>query len=74
MNFVDKGLIDLEMFLENTSLPFSNQLLESLRRRKEQASQDPRGAVAGLTSDVQAAGINPNQQVVDAVYQGTKAA
>ena len=73
-DFVDKGLIDLEMFLENTSLPFSNQLLESLRRRKEQAQTNPQEAIAGLSGDVQQAGLNPNQQVVNAVYDGTKAA
>lgn len=75
MSFVDKGLIDLEMFLENTSLPFSNQLLESLRRRKEEAAAgNPQGAVAGLTQDVANAGVGGNQQVVNTMYNATKAA
>lgn len=74
LDLLKSQLINLEMFLENTSLPFSNQLLEYVRRAKEQAAENPQQAVNGLATGVQQAGLNPNQQVVDAVYNGTKAA
>ena len=70
--FVMKGLIDLEMFLENTTLPFSNQMLESLKRRKEQAVTDPYGAAAGIGADAQAAGVQGDPNVINAVSQGIK--
>ena len=74
IDLLKSGLIDLKMFLEQTSLPFSNQMLESIRQREEQMNNNPQAAMAGLSQDMQKAGINPNQQVVDAVYNGTKAA
>lgn len=69
-----QGLIDLELFLENTSTPFSSTLLESIRSRKLEAQNNPQGAVAGLTQDVANAGVGGNQQVVDQAYQGMKRA
>jgi hypothetical protein len=72
--FVEMGLIDLEMFLENTTMPFSSQMLESIRKRKEEAQTNPQGAVAGLTQDAQQAGVGGNPNVVNAVSQGIRAA
>lgn len=74
VKFVEGGLIDLTMFLENTSLPFSQGLLESLRKRQEQAKTDPRAAVAGAAQDVQNAGVGGDQKVINAVSQNLKAA
>lgn len=62
--FLEKGLIDLEMYLEQTTDPFASSMLESVRKRKEQAQQDPRAALAGLNGDVATmAGQVPPQQV-----------
>jgi len=73
--FVMKGLIDIEMWAENTTMPFATSFLESIRKRKEQAQAgDPRGAVAGLAQDAQAAGVGGDPRVVDMVSQGLKAA
>jgi len=68
------GMIDLELFLENTSTPFSSNLLESIRNRKREAETNPQAAVMGLSQDVQNAGVQANQQVVDQTYQGMKRA
>ena len=69
-----KGLIDLQMFLENSTLPFKQNLLDSLRKRQQQAMNDPQGAVQGLAQDVQQAGVGGNQQVAQKAYQSMKAA
>lgn len=64
------GMIDLELFLENTSTPFSSNLLESIRNRKrqlEQNPQNPQAAISGLTQDVAQQVPAANQQVVNAV-------
>ena len=69
------GMIDLEMFLENTSTPFSSNLLESIRNRKrqlEQNPQNPQAAIAGLTQDVAQQVPPANQQVVNAVSNDIK--
>jgi len=42
--------------------------------RKEEAQTNPQGAVAGLTQDVVNAGVGGNQQVVNTMYNATKAA
>lgn len=71
--FVMKGLIDIEMWAENTTMPFATSFLESIRKRKEQVQAgDPRGAVAGLAQDAQAAGVGGDPRVVDMVSQGLK--
>ena len=71
--FLMNGMIDLETFLSSTTMPFSSQMLEDIRKRKEQAQTDPQGAVQGLTQDAQNAGVGGNQQVVNAVSQGIRA-
>lgn len=41
LNFVTAGLIPFEDFLETTSLPFSQALLQKIKERKEQMMNDP---------------------------------
>lgn len=50
--FLQGGLIDLEMYLEQTTDPFASSMLESVRKRKEEAAIDPQGAMMGLNQDV----------------------
>jgi hypothetical protein len=50
--FMVNGLIDFETYLTNTSLPYADSLLESVRKRKEQAQNDPNAAMAGLQADM----------------------
>ena len=71
-NMLFKGLIDLQIFLENTTMPYSQQMLESIRKRTEQAQSNPQAAVQGLAQDAQQAGVGGDQQVVDAVHQVIK--
>ena len=64
-------MIGLEQFLENTTMPFSSNLLESVRNAKQQLEEnpnDPQAAVAGLAQGVQSAGVGGNQQVANQVY------
>ena len=65
-----QGIIDLELFLENTSEPLFSGLLESVRNRKremEQNPQNPQAAINGLAGDVAQQVPQANQQVVNAV-------
>lgn len=71
-NFVMKGLIDIEMWAESTSMPFAQTFLESLRKRKEQAQTDPQGAVAGLSGDAQTAGVGGDPSVINQTYEGMR--
>lgn len=55
--FVEKGLIDLRMYLENSSMPYADSLLESLDKRDSQQGQiDP--ALAQQMQDA----VQQNQQ------------
>lgn len=45
MKLLDKQLIDLEMFLEQTSLPFADKLLAAVKQRKEQMAQGIPGQI-----------------------------
>jgi len=74
VDFTKAGLLDVITFFENANLPGKEQILESLRRRSEQAAQDPRGAISGMSSDINNVGLGANQQMVDKVYNATKAA
>lgn len=68
-------IIDLEMFLENTSMPMATNLLESVRKRKAELQQDPnnvQGVVAGLSNDIMQATPNANQDVVNTVHNSIK--
>jgi hypothetical protein len=55
MQFLQGGLIDLPMFLENTSIPFADKLLQQLKERQQQ-TQDQ------LAQLQQQEGIDPQAQ------------
>jgi len=50
--FLMNGLIDFETYLSTTSLPYADNLMEAVKKRREQAATDPRGAIAGLQQDM----------------------
>lgn len=52
-------LIDVEMYLENSSLPFAKSLLESIRNKKNQVEN---GEIPNLNPDQIGAGLPPEQQ------------
>lgn len=52
--FLMNGLIDFETYLSNTSLPYADTLLETVRKRKQEAGTNPQAAIQGLQQDVQA--------------------
>lgn len=52
MELLRNQLIDLEMFLEHTSLPFADKLLEAVRQRKELAMEGGGGSPAGLPEEL----------------------
>ena len=54
--FLKDNLIDLELYLEQTTDPFAASMLEAVRKRKEEAAQNPQEAVAGLNSDIMGMG------------------
>jgi len=60
--FVMNGLIDMEMFLTHSNLPFADALLEDLRNRKEQmqkGTMSPQDAVQGVSEQFsQQQGVN----------------
>lgn len=61
--FVMNGMIDMEMFLSHSNLPFSQALLEDLRNRKEQiqgGGMTPQEAVSGLSQNFNQI-ANPDQ-------------
>ena len=60
--FVMNGMIDMEMFLNHSNLPFAQSLLEDFRNRREQlqnGSASPQEAVQGMTDAFnQKSGVN----------------
>jgi hypothetical protein len=61
--FVTAGLIDLEMYLKNSTLPFSDKLLSDIQQQREQmlnagSVQDP-ALMQGLGQELQAQGADP---------------
>jgi hypothetical protein len=66
---LDLQQIDIQMFLENTSLPFADKLLETIKSRQEQLAQGqiPQG---GLPPEVMAAMQQQAQQQGEAGTQG----
>lgn len=50
------NFIDIETYFENTTDPYSSNILESLRKRKEQLQQNPVEALNGFTGDVNTIG------------------
>jgi hypothetical protein len=66
-----KGLIDIEMYLESTSMPLADQLLEKIKLKKQQISQgQPGGELPPeLVNQIQS-GTNPQAQVmIDKLFQ-----
>ena len=63
--FVMSGLIDMEMFLSHSDLPFSESLLEDIRNKQEQMAQgqiNPQQAVQGLSQNFnQQSGADPTK-------------
>lgn len=62
--FVANGLIDIEMYLKNSTLPFSDKLLDDIKQKREQMMQigrmDP--ALMGiLGNELQSQGADPAQ-------------
>jgi propanediol dehydratase small subunit len=73
-DFVMNGLIDMEMFLTHSNLPFADALLEDLRNKREQLAQGqitPQQAVSGISQNfnqqAQQTGVDMNNmnQVVN---------
>jgi hypothetical protein len=60
LQLLQSQLIDLEMYLEQTSLPFADKLLQAVRQRREMAEQGqvPGGLPPELMAQVQQ-GSNP---------------
>lgn len=63
--FVIGGLIDIEMFLQHSNLPFAESMLEDIRNKREQMAAgqlSPQQAVQGLSQSYnQQSGVDPNQ-------------
>jgi hypothetical protein len=62
MNMLSYKLIDIKMFLEHTSLPFADKLLDSIQKREQQggnAQIDPEDAEQLRQAQVGAAAQNP---------------
>jgi hypothetical protein len=63
MKLLEGQMIDLEMFLEHTSLPFADKLLASVRQRKEQIAQT--GEIPPeIITEAQAASASSNPQAL----------
>lgn len=52
--FLMNGLIDFETYLSNTSLPYADTLLETVRKAKSETQQNPQGAIQNMQDSVQA--------------------
>lgn len=64
-SFLEKGLIDLPMFLENSSMPFADKLLEQINKKKEELQAMNSGDM----------GMNGNAQpIIDQLMSGDVAA
>ena len=59
--FLMSGLINFETYLQNTSLPYADTLLETVRNGQQQAQTDPQGAIQGMMQDPNLQG-NPQAQ------------
>lgn len=62
MNMLSNKLIDIKMFLEHTSLPFADKLLDSIQKREQQggnAQIDPEDAEQLRQAQIGAAAQNP---------------
>lgn len=50
-NLMMNQLIDLEMYLEHSTLPFANQLLDTIQRRKQEMAAQQQGGGGSLPPD-----------------------
>lgn len=62
--FLMAGMINFETYLQNTSLPYADTLLESVRQAKGQAQTDPQGAIQALQSNPNLQGNPQAQQMI----------
>ena len=73
LEVLKQGLIDLETYLENSSMPFADKILESVRRKKEELQQ---GNLSGqlqtpeIAAALQQAGNPEAMRMVDSVSLG----
>ena len=61
--FLMNGMIDIETYLVNSSLPYAETLLESIRNRRNEMQQNPQGAIQGMQQDPNLQG-NPQAQAM----------
>ena len=59
MKMFEGQVIDVEMFLENTSMPFADKLLDSIRKRKEQMQNGQQGELSPEMMGQVNGGANP---------------
>lgn len=62
MDLMKLGGIDVEMFLESSSMPFSDKLLDKIRAKKKELEQQQ--------AQMQAQGQQPNPMIAQAMGQG----
>ncbi len=69
-NLLQNQLIDLEMYLEHSSMPFADKLLETVRQKRQEAVQQGGGDPQLMESLAQAQGQMPEQtqQITQAMY------
>lgn len=75
MKLLEGQMIDIEMFLEHTSLPFADKLLSAIRQRKEAMMQE--GGMPGIPEDLLAQinqGTNPQAMEMAKQAIGMKSA
>ncbi len=69
--FLFAGLINFETYLKNTNLPFSDKILEDVRRAREEAQAGNAQGIANMGQSVQGQG---NPQAMNMVRNGLKTA
>lgn len=78
MNMLTNKLIDIKMFLEHTSLPFADKLLDSIQKREQEggvAGINPEEAAQLQQAQAGAAAQNPKANaMIDRMMQGQAAA
>jgi hypothetical protein len=67
--FLMAGLIDFETYLKNTNLPFSQKILEDVRKAKEEAMQGNMAGAGAAIGNAQQS-VPGNQQAVDMLKRG----
>lgn len=70
MKLLEGQMIDLEMFLEQTSLPFADKLLAAVKQRKEQMAQGIPGQIPEQVMSQATDGTNPKALGMAQQYLG----